>query len=302
MLETNNMFRENTIGNQKLCSLADDDYGKVHAVLLDMLDDFDALCKKHGLRYMLCGGTALGAVRHKGFIPWDDDADIALPRKDYDKLAAILREEYGDRYWLQDIYSSEVYDLTFMKLRKKGTRFVELTETIPEQAGVFVDIFPMENVPDFVLWRLLHGVVCDFLYLCCSCVRIRTKKQRFLDFLDTKKSKRIIKIKSFIGACLGFLSMSKWCHITDRWSSLCRNESSKYVTFPSGRKHYFGEMCTRESFLPLRDTEFEGRKYPIMVHPEEYLSSLYGDYQTVLPANQRERHMVLEIDLGENYD
>lgn len=302
MLETNNMFRESTINNQKLCSLTDDDFGKIHTILLNMLDDIDALCRKYDLKYMLCGGTALGAVRHKGFIPWDDDVDIALPRSDYDKLAEILRKEYGDRYWLQDIYSNDVYDLTFMKMRKKGTRFVELTETQPEQAGVFIDIFPLENVPDFPLWRWLHGAVCDFLYLCCSCVRIRTKKQRFLAYLDNEKAKRTIKIKAFIGACLGFFSMSKWCRITDKWSSKCHNESSKYVTFPSGRKHYFGEMCTRKSFLPLRNTEFEGRQYSIMTRPEEYLTALYGDYKIILPESKRERHMVLELDLGENYD
>ncbi len=302
MLETNVMFRKCAIGNDKLCNLSEGDIHRIQAVLLGMMDDFDALCRKHGLRYMLCGGTALGAVRHQGFIPWDEDADLAMPREDYDKLASLLLEEYGDRYWVQNIHLSEVYDLTFMKIRKKGTRFVELFETEPERAGVFLDIYPMENVPDFPLWRWFHGAVSDFLYLCCSCVRVQTKKQRFLDYLEDGKAVRVIKVKAFLGKCLGFFSLHRWCCIADFWSKSCRNTHSKRVTFPSGRKHYFGEMCSRASCLPVRETDFEGRRYLIMANPEVHLSVLYGDYTVIPPEEQRERHTVLELDLGEEHE
>lgn len=300
MLETNVMFRKLAIGNDKLYALSDQDIDNIHEVLLEMIADLDALCRKHGLTYYLVGGTGLGAVRHQGFIPWDEDVDIAMPRADYDRVEKLLLEDYGDKYWVQCVTSSDRYDLNFMKYRKKGTRYVELFETEPERAGVFADIYPMENIPNFFLWRWLHGMVTDFLYLCCSCVRVRAKKQRFLEYIgDNKKAVQLIKIKAFLGACLGFFSLNKWCRIADRWSALCKNHQSKYISFPSGRKHYFGEMCPRASFDPVQETPFEGHSFLIMSDPSVYLTGLYGDYMQVPPPEKRERHTILELDLGD---
>ena len=300
VLETNVMFRKLAIGNEKLYALSDRDIQDIHTILLDMIADLDALCRKHGLTYYLVGGTGLGAVRHQGFIPWDEDVDIGMPRADYDRVEKLLLEEYGDKYWVQCVTSSDRYDLNFMKFRKKGTRYVELFESEPERAGIFVDIWPMENVPDFPLWRWLHGTVSDFLYLCCSCVRVHTKKQRFLEYLgDNKQAVRLIKVKAFLGACLSFFSLNTWCRITDRWCAQCKNSRSKYISYPSGRKHYFGELCTRASFEPAQEVPFEGHRFFTMSYPAEYLTGLYGDYMQVPPEDQRERHSILELDLGQ---
>ena len=300
MLETNVMFRKFAIGNDKLCELDDDKIKGIQAVLLEMLNDFDDLCRKNNLTYFLVGGSALGAVRHKGFIPWDEDLDIGMPREDYERFSEIFLKACSEKYWLQSIEQSKLYDLTFMKIRKKGTRYVELFETEPEHAGVFMDIYPLDNVPDNKIARFFHGMISDFLYLCCSCVRVHKKKNRFLEYLDDKRAIRLVKIKAFLGFCLSFFSLHKWCVIADKWSKKYKNNNSRLVSFPCGRKHYFGEICTRASFLPVKETVFEDKKFYIMNNPHEYLGGLYGDYMEIPDVWGRERHSVLELDLGES--
>ncbi len=302
MLETNVMFRKFAIGNAKLRELSDKDIKGIQAILLQMLTDFDALCRENDLCYFLVGGSALGAVRHKGFIPWDEDLDIGMPRKDYDRLIELFLEKQGDKYWLQSIQLSQYYDLIFMKIRRKNTRYVELFETEPEHAGVFMDIYPLENIPDNKIVRFFHGIISDFLYLCCSCVRIKNKKERFLEYLNDKKIIRLIKIKAALGWCLSFFSLHKWCLIADKWSKKCKNDNSRLVSIPCGRKHYFGEMCTRASFFPVKEVLFEDKKIYLMNNPDEYLSQLYGSYMDIPPEDKRERHSILELKLGENYE
>ncbi len=299
MLETNAKVRKLSVHNDKLYTLTDKDIQQIQKALLEMLKDFDSFCGEHGLRYVLCGGTALGAVRHKGFIPWDEDVDLAMPREDYDRFEQLFCEKYGERYHVQSIYSSETYDLPFIKIRKKGTRFLELFEPEPEHAGIFIDIYPLENVPDFAPWRWIHGGVCDFLHLCCSCVRMKMKKERYFAYYDDPKFLKIVKIKIFLGKCLGFFKLNRWCRIADAWASKCKNSSSRLVSFPSGRKHYFGEIFSRASALPPRSVAFESLSLSSMADPKEYLSALYGDFSVIPPAEKRERHMILEFDLGE---
>ena len=134
-------------------------------------------------------------------------------------------------------------------------------------------------------------------------MRIHVKEERLLEYLaGDKKAGRLIKVKAFLGKCLSFYSLNEWCRITDRWSAKCRKTDSRFVTFPSGRKHYFGEMCTRASVTPTRETTFEGRALFIMAHPEEYMTHLYNNYMEIPPEDKRERHTVLELDLGVHHE
>ncbi len=118
-------------------------------VELGILKDFINICDTYNLKYVLAYGTCIGAIRHKGFIPWDDDIDVAMPRKDYEKLINIADEVMGDKYVLQTYNSEKNCGLIFGKIRKNGTIMSEVySHHIDMHQGVWIDIFPYDNVPD----------------------------------------------------------------------------------------------------------------------------------------------------------
>ena len=120
---------------------------KLHRVQVEILRDFDAVCEKHQLHYFAVYGTAIGAVRHGGFIPWDDDIDVLMPREDYNRLIDVFREGKLKGYHLQCIETDPGYWNFFAKLRKNGTTFITKEERyVKSHQGVFIDIFPMEGI------------------------------------------------------------------------------------------------------------------------------------------------------------
>lgn len=122
---------------------------KVWSVELDLLRKFAEVCEKNHLSYFLDGGTLLGAVRHKGFIPWDDDADVIMPREDYDKLWQIADKEFGQPYFFQTSLSENGFYRAHAQLRNSNTTgFIEDDRDKDINKGIFIDIFPLDNIPD----------------------------------------------------------------------------------------------------------------------------------------------------------
>ena len=120
-----------------------------NAAILDILKTFISICHTHNLRYYCCAGTAIGAVRHHGMIPWDDDIDVIMPRPDYDRFLEIARHEDFGNYEVVTPYNNERYPLYFSKLVNKNTTLIEEKER-PCIIGLFVDIFPLDATADDV--------------------------------------------------------------------------------------------------------------------------------------------------------
>lgn len=279
--------------------LSDSDIKKIQKVLLMMMDDIHALCGKNGLKYFITGGCAIGAIRHGGFIPWDDDIDVSMPRADYDRFAALVKTAFPDKYDVQEIRADKKYDLNFMKLRLKGTKFVEASDTERRKAGIFIDIFPIENVCDCIFAQVWQGIKSDGLQFICSCVRIRKKLDKLKDVMeDNAALSRTLKFKAFIGGLFGFKSLRGWLLLTERELSRCHNEKSKMIAIPVGRGHFKGERYPRSWFFEPSLKKFEDRKYFFPAKTKRYLKKLYGDYMTAPQESERESHSVLEFDLG----
>lgn len=262
--------------------------------LLSMLKDISTICKRHHLTYMLGGGSCLGAIRHNGFIPWDDDLDIMMPRRDYECFIALFKNsEFAEKYVLE-APSLGIDCLTpYLKVFKKDTLDVELiNESTPFQKGIFIDVFPVDYAPKSKLMQFLHGLLSDTLQFISTCVLYaQYPSEKYLDYIrSSKEAFSRYKQRVLIGKVLGIISHRTWIKWFDKYNS--NSKKTKYLTVPTGRKHYVGEIQPETVFLPTAETIFEGFHTYIPFDSDSYLSNLYGNYMQVPPAEKRERHFV----------
>lgn len=270
-------------------------------VLTMILADIDSVCRKHNIAYTLGGGTCLGAVRHHGFIPWDDDIDLNMPRADYERFARVFPQEMGEKYWLHDCQTTPGYELAFPRIRLKGTVVRSRDDYDFHECGAYVDIFIVENTPNNKFLRSLHGfgsMAFGFIY---SCRRFTKHADNYLSLVNegTPAYKAFSK-KIKIGRLFAFRLTEAWTKTWDKWNARYKDNDSQYVTIPVGRNHYFKEMHPRSVFFPTKTADFGGLKVPVPGDANAYLTALYGpDYMTPPSKDNQETHVVLEFDLGE---
>lgn len=269
----------------KAYHLSPEELRQVQLIELEMLVEVDRICKKHGIKYCIIAGTLLGAVRHGGFIPWDDDLDIALLRPEYEKFRKVCETELdSERFYFQDHRNTPGYRWGYGKLRRKGTKFVRLNqEHMPYEQGIFMDIFPLDSVPDNRFGRLIRNFHC-FLYRKAfwSAVGRLSDKSRF---------------KRFIYGLLYRIPEEKLYRSFDRYVEKCNRKQTDWVrilTFPTPNKEY-GYL--RKWYEDLADVKFENIEFPGIKDCDEYLSFKFGDYMRLPPPEQRKVHPVSELRL-----
>ena len=262
-----------------------EELSRLQQALLEMYLDLQAVCDENGLQCFMVGGSALGAVRHQGFIPWDDDVDLSMPREDLEKLKGIFREKLGDRYILNAPNYEGRPTNRFPKILKKGTRFVEAGVPEDDRSCIKIDIFPLENVPDNPAVRWVKGMHCTFLMFAGGAL---------LAYEECRARKEKMDLRAFAGMLLSFRSSERWF---DRFDKVCRcgNGRSRDVSIPSGRKHYFGEILPRSAVFPLSTVLFEGHEVKTFADPDFAMTSLYGNYMEIPPEDRREKHYVDKI-------
>lgn len=263
----------------------------VQLVQLDILIEFDRICKIHGIKYQLFSGTLIGAIRHNGFIPWDDDIDIAMIRSDYDKFLKACESHLSPDYFLQNYNTDPKYYRQFSRIRKNNTLYLqEGYKDIDMHHGIFIDIFPLDYVlPD----SYIEKIRCKFLQILLRLNRIRN--QGISPNSNTKKKilATMVKISNLIIPKPFFDSMKT------RIMRLFENKNTGYLNHLSNgtsKEKFHRFLMREEEFYDVIDWEFEGIKFPIPRNYHDILIRAYGDYMKLPPKELRKpHHGIIEI-------
>ena len=255
-----------------------------------ILDAIHEVCREHGLRYTLAYGTLIGAVRHGGFIPWDDDIDLMMPRQDYEKLREIWKQAAPENYILQDSRNDLDFTQNFLKIRKDHTTFLQFEEekTRTYHKGIFVDIFPGDRVARGKLGQKLQ-------YAACAINLLYTRGYTSNSGGMLERIERVL------------LSVPRRFHpvirehasrFIQKWN---RYENCQYVfpsTIGSSRKYYQADL-----FDHMTEIEFNGKMYSCVGDIDSTLRVEYGDYMQLPPESERVwKHHPIVIDFERNYE
>lgn len=292
-------FYKNVISKRdSMITLDEEQIRALQEIILEMMDDIVTVCENNNISYALSGGTLIGAVRHKGFIPWDDDADIDIPRSDIKKFLTAFIKEYGSKYWIHIPGNTKEFGSLNIKIRKKGTIYRINEEEKRKECGVIVDIFIVENTYDNCMLRKLHEVLCTMAQGAVSCRVYYQKRYVLLKLAEGYRDMLFLfKLRIALGFLISWIPVHIVVGIADSVFAMCKNHHSKSVTIPPGRKKFKGELFLRKDYCEYIKADFAGRKYSIPIGYDYILSRLYGDYMRVPDADKREKRVVSEIKL-----
>lgn len=257
-----------------------DDLSAIKAIELEIFDEFLRIANKHNLTYFLTAGTCLGAVRHSGFIPWDDDIDVGMPRSEYERFEQIAKEELDDRYVYQTMDSEPGCGFIFGKIRAKDTILSEYySYFLPMSQGVWLDIFPFDEMPDD-----------DHIQ------KARYRKISFLQNLYIVKCGygmpkgrgRLFPILYY-----GAKFVTKFIP-RDKLISSLKKAMTQYQDQPTKYLYNFGtayapgkELIPQNVLFECGEADFEGRLCKVPHDTDVFLTHLYGDYMTLPPEEKR---------------
>ncbi|MCQ4022908.1 MULTISPECIES: LicD family protein [unclassified Ruminococcus] len=284
-----------SFSHQEKTFVFDDSYqGKIKSIqniLLLYLLEIDRICRKHNIKYFLAGGTLLGAIRHKGFIPWDDDADVMMLREDYNKFLEVVQSELPGNVKLHTVDTDPKTHNIFTKLRIDNTMFAtKWTSKFPDMHnGIFFDVLAHDKTANSKLGRKIH------LQL-----TLMTRSLVFNKWHGRKVNnghKFQSAVTDMIKKILPLKASEKLQFKCLRWFE--KKKDAKYLYDGMGRNVYKGDFPKKW----LKDTvywDFEGYRFPVPKDYDKYLRYLYGDYKNMVLASERQTsHDIVVMDLGE---
>lgn len=256
------------------------DLEELQACMIEITKKIHNICEKHGLRYWLIYGSLLGAIRHDGFIPWDDDMDIMMPRKDFYRFIEIAQEELGNDYFLQTPDTDHKYTILNVpvKVRDNHTTIIEEWDKNYHQ-GIFVDIFVMDFISEDSA---------TYFKLRKKTAMLASLKMR-IDFHQLSGIKKYIRI--FLQLICKLIPCRTMFHFIEKQGKkVLSNREADSTLCATGLEHVEKDIYTYDSIFPLQLHIFGDTKFYIPNNPDKILTDAYGDYRKVPPKEERIPH------------
>lgn len=264
---------------------------KIQELEMNNLDELKRVCEKLNIEFFAYGGTLLGAIRHNGFIPWDDDLDVAMVRADYEKFVNEAPKYLSENYHLQTPYSDRKTPFPYTKLRLKGTTYIEyINRNLDIEKGVYVDIYPIDNLPDrdsdyYKQYKGFHRLAVLYAWRQCP-------------YLDERKNSLKVVIKKTTKYCISTLLKIVPQKLFIRKMDKIATQYNEVETSRKGNLYYPKPVNSFDKLYPLMECKFGDRSIKIPFCAKQHLASRYGDYMTMPPEEKRIGHKPYKLDFG----
>ena len=282
------LYRKIIIEDKMSFEYNDDVLKKIQNIELEMLKEVDRICRKYSIIYELDGGTLLGAVRYGGFIPWDDDIDIRMLRKDYDRFCDVCQDEFGDKYFWQTYHTDPEYRWGYGRVLKNNTEYCRADhEMINSRNGIFLDIFPCDNMPEKGVQKQIYNF---------RCYIARKIGYSVVGAIYEKNHAKRLAYR-----VLSLIPIKVAANEFDRLASKYDNKQTKYVRTPGWHWKQESKGYLRSWLTEYKEIKFEDMVAYAPKDTDGFLRYMYGDdYMTPPPENERNpQHPATMIDFGE---
>lgn len=298
--------------DSKIKEMSSEELRKMQLLQLDILKEVDRICRENNITYSLCGGTLLGAVRHKGFIPWDDDVDISMLREDYERFFSICATELNPKYYAQSLETDPDYRWEYGRILLNGTKFVRCgQEHLKAQTGIFIDIIPCDSLSDnlFIrrVQRCLAFVMRKILYSPVGAIAFKGTARGLGFWLMSRLSR---KVPEYILHVIRKLTGKQETEFVEYYGIMSLREVTKRKVGTKAfrkKRRQLATLSSREQILyddnygglkrawysRIEDIQFEDFQAQTITDYDGWLSYEYGDYMELPPIEERVAHQTV---------
>ena len=275
--------------------LSESELQEVHKGLLELLKVFKKICEEEGIWYTLAFGTVLGAVRHKGFIPWDDDIDLVMLRNDYNKLLSLPHDCFEEPFFLQTPETDPGYCRGIARLRNSNTTMIPYRDAAFDyNHGIFIDIFVLDAVIDNEPLRRRQE---RKMNRCLKLLHFSGRVNGGVGTLGLSVHKKLLYYVLFPLYKTGVFTSSKLFHRLNKLASMYEDTNYKYIGLPTFQLFNKRNTYLKEDFKKPVLLSFEGRQLPAPINYDRVLTTCFGDYMTPVKEDTQHGVTIIKTDI-----